>query len=84
MTAAPAQSAQWMKYFGDIYGQAKPPVLGSFAVKKIEDKAREVMKDHLRECYHSLKYAILDLNEGASGIHVHIWECGDVLDRCRK
>ncbi|KAG1727062.1 FMN-dependent alpha-hydroxy acid dehydrogenase [Suillus paluster] len=47
MTAVSAQSTRWTKYFLDIYGQAKPPVLGSFAVKEIEDKAREVMKDHL-------------------------------------
>ncbi|KAG1829857.1 FMN-dependent alpha-hydroxy acid dehydrogenase [Suillus variegatus] len=47
MSAAPVQSTQWMKYFGDIYGHAKPPVLGSFALKEIEDTAREVMKDHL-------------------------------------
>ncbi|KAG0697637.1 FMN-dependent alpha-hydroxy acid dehydrogenase [Suillus ampliporus] len=47
MTSVSAQSARWSKYFLDIYGQAKPPVLGSFAVKEIEDKAREVMKDHL-------------------------------------
>jgi hypothetical protein len=59
MTTFPAQSAQWMKYFGDIYGHVKPPVLGSFAVKEIEGKAREVMKDHLCECYHSLKSQFL-------------------------
>jgi lactate 2-monooxygenase len=44
-----------MKYFNDVYGYAKPPVLGSFAIKEIEEKAREVMKDHLRECYHPFK-----------------------------
>lgn len=48
-----------MKYFGDIYGHAKPPVLGSFALKEIEDTAREVMKDHLREYYHPLKSQLL-------------------------
>ncbi|KAG0696091.1 FMN-dependent alpha-hydroxy acid dehydrogenase [Suillus ampliporus] len=46
MTSVP-ESSRWRKYFKDIYEQAKPPVLGSFALKEIEDKAREVMKDHL-------------------------------------
>ncbi|KAG2121565.1 FMN-dependent alpha-hydroxy acid dehydrogenase [Suillus cothurnatus] len=55
MTSVSTQSARWMKYFNDVYGYAKPPVLGSFAIKEIEEKAREVMKDHLRECYHSFK-----------------------------
>lgn len=35
----------------DIYAQVKPPVLGTVAVKEIEDKAREAMKDNLRECH---------------------------------
>jgi len=33
-----------------IYGQVKLPVLGTVAFKEIEDKAREAMKDQLREC----------------------------------
>lgn len=42
-----------------IYGQAKLPVLGTVAMKEIEDKAREAMKDKLRECcYPSQEYSI--------------------------
>jgi hypothetical protein len=52
MTAPPPKPSKWTDYIMNIYGQAKVPILGTVAPKEIEDKAREVMKDHLRECYH--------------------------------
>ncbi|KIJ59033.1 hypothetical protein HYDPIDRAFT_101468 [Hydnomerulius pinastri MD-312] len=47
MTAQPPLPDKWTKFLMDIYIQAQPPVLGTVNVKEIEDKAREVMKDHL-------------------------------------
>ncbi|KAH7885015.1 FMN-dependent alpha-hydroxy acid dehydrogenase [Phlebopus sp. FC_14] len=48
MTAPPPLPDKWTKFLMDIYIQAKPPVLGTVNLKEIEDKAKEVMKDHLR------------------------------------
>ncbi|KAF8432694.1 FMN-dependent dehydrogenase [Boletus edulis BED1] len=47
MTAPPPLPDQWTKFLMDIYIQAQPPVLGTVNIKEIEEKAREVMKDHL-------------------------------------
>lgn len=47
-TLAPAPS-KWMDFMIKIYTNGQPPVLGSVSIKDIEEKAREVMKDHLRE-----------------------------------
>lgn len=48
MTAQPPLPDKWTKFMTDIYTQARPPVLGTVNVEMIEEKAREVMKDHLR------------------------------------
>lgn len=48
MTAPPPLPDKWVQFFLDIYIQAQPPILGTVNLKEIEDKAREVMKDHLR------------------------------------
>jgi len=61
MTAIPPEPSRWIKYLLDIYETATPPVMGTVAVKEIEDKAREVMKDHLRACYHPLEVTPFDL-----------------------
>lgn len=84
MTALPAKPTKWTNFLLSIYGQAKLPVLGTVSVKEIEDKAREVMKDHLREFYHPLQATAFHSDEDASGIYVHIWKCRNVLDRCCK
>ncbi|KAN0088010.1 FMN-dependent dehydrogenase [Tylopilus felleus] len=47
MTAPPPLPDKWVQFFLDIYIQAQPPILGTVNLKEIEDKAREVMKDHL-------------------------------------
>ncbi|OAX37583.1 FMN-dependent alpha-hydroxy acid dehydrogenase [Rhizopogon vinicolor AM-OR11-026] len=47
MTALAPQPTKWTNYLMNIYGQAKLPILGTVAVKEIEDKAREAMKDKM-------------------------------------
>lgn len=50
MTALVPKPTKWTDFLMGIYGQVKLPVLGTVAFKEIEDKAREAMKDQLREC----------------------------------
>ncbi|KIK79244.1 hypothetical protein PAXRUDRAFT_834201 [Paxillus rubicundulus Ve08.2h10] len=47
MTAQPPLPDKWTKFLMDIYMQAQLPVLGTVDIKEIENKAREVMKDHI-------------------------------------
>lgn len=54
MTAPPPLPNKWTKFVTDVYMQAQPPLLGTVNVKKIEEKAREVMRDHLRACSRNL------------------------------
>ena len=56
MTAQPPLPDKWTKFSLDIYGQAQPPVLGTVNIKEIEEKAREVMKNHLRSFPNKLIY----------------------------
>ena len=48
MTTQPPHPDKWTKFLMDIYMQAQPPILGTVNIKEIEEKAREVMKDHMR------------------------------------
>lgn len=38
---------KWSKYMLEIYTGRKAPPLGTVAVKELEEKAREKMKDHI-------------------------------------
>lgn len=48
---APA-STEWGQYMTDIYKSRKPPSpLGTVVFAEIEEKAREVLKDHKCACF---------------------------------
>lgn len=49
MAATPTVSHQWTNFSLDIYKEGRPPLLGTVDIKEIEDKAREAMKDDIRE-----------------------------------
>lgn len=48
MTAPPPLPDKWTKFLAEIYLQAQPPVMGTVDIEKIEEKAREAMKNHIR------------------------------------
>lgn len=41
---------KWSSYMSELYASRKPPILGTVDVKKVEEKAREKMKDSLGAC----------------------------------
>ncbi|KAG8214907.1 FMN-dependent alpha-hydroxy acid dehydrogenase [Butyriboletus roseoflavus] len=47
MTAQPPLPDKWIKFLTDIYALAQQPILGTVDLKEIEEKAREVMRNHL-------------------------------------
>lgn len=90
MTAQPPLPDKWIQFLVDIYIQAQPPILGTVNIKEIEEKAREVMKNHLRAFPSNLLTPGPMADRGNcllcldSGIHVHLWKCRNVFDRRGK
>jgi hypothetical protein len=86
MTAQPPAPDKWITFLLDIYINGQPPILGTVNIKEIEEKAREVMKNHLRAFHSTLLTPVpmADQNHCLpcldSGIHVHLWKCRNVLD----
>ncbi|KAG9308452.1 FMN-dependent alpha-hydroxy acid dehydrogenase [Chiua virens] len=60
MTAPHPLPDKLTKFLSEIYMQAQPPILGTVNIKEIEDKAREVLKDHLCAflAYHHHEWAL--------------------------
>ena len=87
VNAPPPLPDKWLQFMVDIYIQAQPPTLGTVNIKEIEEKAREVMKDHLRAFPSDLVTLMADPCDVPcldSGIHVYLWKCRNVLDRHSK
>jgi len=60
MTAQPPLPDKWTNFLRDIYVQGQPPILGTVNLKEIEEKAREVMKNHLRAFPRNLIVSMAD------------------------
>lgn len=85
MTAQPPLPDKWIKFLLDIYTLGEPPILGTVDPKEIEEKAREVMKHHIRAFPDSISTLSTTDREDLpvfldSGVHVYLWKCRNVLD----
>ncbi|KAI9566201.1 FMN-dependent alpha-hydroxy acid dehydrogenase [Boletus coccyginus] len=74
MTAQPPLPNKWTDFLRDIYLQGQPPILGTVSVKEIEEKAREVMKNHLPAYMYTFGSAGTWLTDAANKKALESWK----------